>query len=398
MLSTGDDIAIAIIEGLTCSHSTCLKSRHGPNTLVISDEAEKYLHKGRAESIRIKDMSCFLTSLETIMQTYIRNATPGHSSASKVKAHRDLMRTMVCKVFPRVQKLRRQLEGCLQARAVCGDIDSKIEELNMRIYGRLPRENNVKIKSYFKNINKPGGVKQGDIIINGERIKLILDNLDGTWYYIRSFGRYYDDILQSFGNAMAQVTSNPVLFKTVTDEMEVGTWAMRRLDVLEEKLLSPIEDTQNQYCVEDAREAFTLVQILYNVNLTGNAFNGVNNPWVLFVRQFGQEYLWKEIEGAIDQKAGETVTQMFVPQLKRFSKFIMDSLNRPVLLLRPCAQARSGGALPSCRTKESFPNEFERCPCKRMVYCSDICKMVHGRTHATACEIALSLRRQSTCK
>ena len=74
-----------------------------------------------------------------------------------------------------------------------------------------------------------------------------------------------------------------------------------------------------------------------------------------------------------------------------------DEYDRPLLLLRPCATTRQCGGSkvnPNCQTKEYQPKTFLRCPCKRRVYCSPLCKMFDEEYHAAACQEALNAQKR----
>lgn len=388
LLETAQEITMRMINGMICSDAGCISSfRHSPGGCIISDDALAYLKKNCEDATEEKTILPFLHSCEDLLHGYAKSATIGHKSASPVKAHRDLMRGVVCKLMPEVMKLRRQHEGCLHVRSTCGGIDSKLEKIFMEAYGKpllSPEEQKARLTN--KQSQFTGTARSNDEKYTKELTMMIAENLEGAWCYIRSFGLHYNRILIGFSNAAGQLVSyDASLRKMLTEEWEVNTWAMRRLDAMEE-----LFQREGAYGKYEAQEAYLLIQLLFNITFVavGEREAQVN----MFIRTFGQEYLWKEIEGGIDKKAREIIFQRIGSQLRK--QGYTDEFDRPLLLVRPCATPRCVGMLPGCRIKESRPNEFIRCKCKRMVYCSPSCMMMHEASHAGACVEALRARKR----
>ena len=79
------------------------------------------------------------------------------------------------------------------------------------------------------------------------------------------------------------------------------------------------------------------------------------------------------------------------------SRTFVDEYDRPLLLLRPCAQYKDscadGSRNPMCRQKEESPHDFIRCECKRVVYCSPACKELHLYAHGETCKEIIKARK-----
>lgn len=105
------------------------------------------------------------------------------------------------------------------------------------------------------------------------------------------------------------------------------------------------------------------------------------------MRFFGPEYIMRERDGSIYS----TVRKMFENP---------DFPANKILLMFQCkgqwdgvtygvdTRRCSGTGLAACRRREKRPHEFQRCPCRRMAYCSKACMQAHAYTHAAACRFA----------
>lgn len=397
LIVKADSIVRIMMDETTCNSDECVhvSRRHCANGVLV-EIALNSIHAARDKTIETDDFISYLYSLETTLDMIRDGATEGHAASSPIKVHRDLMRNMVCTVVPKLAMLRTEYEGCLHVRSACGGIDQKLETLHQEIYGKpllSPeelREITASMNSLVVTPDDDGKhvFIQLDEKMNTGEVKIVLENIEGAWCYIRSFGRNYARILNAFGNAVGQlIAHDPDLGLKITQEIVVDEWVMRRLDALQELL------STRGFSKEESTETFSLMQLLYNAIFP--AFEKHHMQMDRFVMKFGQEYFWREIEGATDLNVRAMLSSNIGDQIRKFGDLYLDENNRPLLMLRPCAQARSR-PLRGCRVKESRPNEFIRCSCRRMAYCSPLCLELHQGVHSTACDNALKSSNRPT--
>jgi hypothetical protein len=345
---------------------------------------------------REKSFHPLLTAIEHTFEKLREAATSGHPNASKVAGHRRLLRLAVCSLHGEVLALRQSWEGCTKLRTLCGEFDAKIDSLHRQVYGRpmLSREEQERRRA-GRSFVKP--MDDGIDVGLHQRFESKLmglvsepDNFEAAWLYIRSFGYRYERILNAFANACAHpllcrhTVTGPIRRKQLSD-LGVVEWAMSRLDALEE-MIRDGEPADATYSPREAAETHPLLSLIWNAAFA----SGDNAAADHFIRAFGQEYLLRERVGALDpgvrQAAAEILGQSEV-------KGIVGERGEPLLLLRPCAAARAGLAMPGfCRVKESREGDFFSCKCGRAAYCSAMCEASHEQTHAASC--AFSQRAQ----
>ena len=371
------DEAVAICDDypalLTCTDHQCQEiGRHNLGEVIIAEEVVKRIKVAIGVAKGMNDISGLLRELEAVMSAYTKAAVAKHRKASPVKHHRDLFRKMVCKIDPRVRNLRRQYDDCRRVRAICGGVDSVLEALWMKSFGSPLLSQVGATGTATPNNVTPTQLATPNNAWNRELPVFIEKNLDDAWYYIRSFGVNYQMFLTSFANVTAKLGTRVDKCILFTEKMQLTEWTARRLDALED-----LFRTRGLYGKPEAAEASLLIQILFNITflVSHKRYKQV----ALFGRIFGPEYLLREAEGAISPHFIPTVVQI-VNQIKS------QEGDEPDLSARRCHLYRTQGrVVTSCKLKESRHNEFLRCKCKRVAYCSPTCKAMDEANHAPQC-------------